>query len=426
MATYNMPVAFRLRGAVDAEALMAAIDDVVGRHESLRTVFIEVDGAVEQQVLAPASWFRGKPVEMIDEAGLPARLAEFARHVFDLSIEIPLRAELFAVDGGEYVLALVMHHIASDGWSLAPLARDVLTAYQARRHGGEPQWQPLPVQYIDYTLWQREILGEESDPDSVIAQQLSYWSGELRGLPDVLALPADRPRPPVASYVGGRVEVIISPETWAAIKQLGLRSQATPSMVLQSVLVVLLHRICGERDIAIGAPIAGRMDDALDDLVGFFVNTWVLRVPITEDREFGDILEIVREKALGAYSHQDVPFERLVEWINPTRSTAYHPLFQVALAFHNNVRAEVDLDGVTVDTIGLSTDTAKFDLDFDLEEAVEGDTGQAMVTGAVSYATDLFDHATVQRMVTWYHRILEAVVVDSSVVVGDIDLMDAA
>ena len=214
-------------------------------------------------------------------------------------------------------------------------------AYQARRQGQAPQWAPLAVQYVDYTLWQQEWLGAESDPDSVIAGQLRYWRQELADLPEVVSLPADRARPPVPSYRGDGVEVRIDPQLWAGVKALAAAHNATASMVLQAVMAVVLHRVGAGEDVVMGTPIAGRLDQALDDLVGFFVNTWVLRVGVNAAHRFSDVLEQVRQKALDAYSNQDVPFELLVEQLNPVRSTAHHPLFQVAMVFQNNVRPEV-------------------------------------------------------------------------------------
>jgi amino acid adenylation domain-containing protein len=318
----------------------------------------------------------------------------------------------------------VLHHIAFDGWSMAPMVRDVGEAYRARRQGRAPQWAPLPVQYVDYTLWQQEWLGAESDPDSVIAGQLRYWRQELADLPEVVSLPADRARPPVPSYRGDGVDLRIDPQLWAGVKAVAAAHNATASMVLQAVLAVLLHRVGVGEDVVLGAPIAGRLDEALDDLVGFFVNTWVLRVGVDSAHRFSDVLEQVRHKALDAYSNQEVPFELLVEQLNPVRSGGHHPLFQVALEFQNNVRSEVAIDGVSVEQLSLFTRTAKFDLDFDLGEVPTEDPAAPMAAGVVSYATDLFDRATIERLVTWFERVTEAVVADASVVVGEVSLLD--
>ena len=427
VATYNIPIALRIGGALDVEALGAALDDVIARHESLRTVFPDVDGVPLQQVVPTEAgmWRRGgAAVVSLPERDVAAALVELAGYRFDLSAEIPIRAQIYAVGPEQYVVGIVVHHIAFDGWSMAPVVRDVGEAYRARRVGRAPRWAPLAVQYVDYTLWQRELLGQESDPDSVIAGQLRYWRDELADLPEVVSLPADRARPPVPSYRGDAVDVRIDPQLWAGVKALAVGHNATVSMVLQAVMAVLLHRAGAGGDVVMGAPIAGRLDAALDDLVGFFVNTWVLRVAVTSRHRFSDVLARVRQKALDAYSNQDVPFERLVEKLNPVRSAAHHPLFQVSMVFQNNVRPEVVLDGVSVEQVAVSTHTAKFDLDFQLVEVPTDDPAAPMAAGVVSYATDLFDRATIERLVGWFGRVIEAVAADASVVVGEVSLLD--
>ena len=225
------------------------------------------------------------------------------------------------------------------------------------------------------------LVGVESDPDSVIAGQLAYWRQELAGLPEVVSLPTDRPRPPVPSYRGDGVECGIDPQFWAGVKALAAEHNATVSMVLQAVVAVLLHRAGVGEDVALGTPIAGRMDAALDELVGFFVNTWVLRVGVNSEQRFSEVLAQVRQKALDAYGNQDVPFERLVEQLNPARSTSHHPLFQVAMVFQNNVRPEVALEGAASRRLSTVTDTAKWDLDIDLREVPGRGCGAPCVLG---------------------------------------------
>ena len=428
VATYNMPTAFRISGALDVEALGAALDDVIARHESLRTIFPDIDGVPYQEVLPARAgmWRRGGgAVVSLPEQDVAGELMALAGRRFDLSAEIPIRAQIYSVGSEQHVVGIVLHHIAFDGWSLAPMVRDVGQAYRARRQGQVPQWAPLAAQYVDYTLWQRELLGAESDPDSVIAGQLRYWRQELADLPEVVSLPADRARPPVPSYRGDEVELRIDPPVWAGVKQVAAAHNATASMVLQAVLAVLLHRVGAGEDVVLGATIAGRLDEALDDLVGFFVNTWVLRVGVNSAHRFSEVLERVRQKALDAYSNQEVPFERLVEQLNPVRSTAHHPLFQVRMVFQNNVRPEaVAIDGVSVEQLAVFTRTAKFDLDIDLIEVPTEDPAAPIAAGAVSYATDLFDRVTIERLVTWFGRVIEAVVADASVVVGEVSLLD--
>ncbi|WP_165608489.1 condensation domain-containing protein, partial [Mycolicibacterium fortuitum] len=437
----NMPIAFRINGALDLGALESALDDVIARHESLRTVFPDIDGVPSQKVLPaqPGLWRRGGPaVVPVTEDDLVGELISLAGYTFDLAGEIPIRAQIYSVGPEQYVLGIVLHHIAFDGWSMAPMARDVGEAYRSRTLGQEPDWSPLPVQYADYTLWQQDWLGSETDPDSVLANQLAYWRRELADLPEIVSLPADRPRPPVPSYRGDAVDLRIDPESWAGLKAVAAAHNATVSMVLQAAMAVALHRAGVGEDIALGTPIAGRMDQALDELVGFFVNTWVLRVGVDPASRFSEVLDRVRQKALDAYANQDVPFELLVERLNPTRSTSHHPLFQVALAFQNNVRPEIQLDELDVEPVSADIRTARFDLEFDLRELSSGDAsalfdlhsvpaegrGELMAAGTVAYATDLYDRSSVERLVGWFGRVVEAVVADPTVVVGEVCLLD--
>ncbi|MCV7002815.1 amino acid adenylation domain-containing protein, partial [Mycolicibacterium alvei] len=434
-ATYNMPTAFRINGALDVEALASALDDVIARHESLRTVFPQVDGLAFQKVLPAEAglWRRSGPaVVRVPESDLADELMALAAYRFDLAAEIPIRIQIYELGPEQYVLGIVLHHIAFDGWSMAPMARDVGVAYRARLHGRGPDWAPLPVQYADYTLWQQDWLGSEFDPDSVIAAQLGYWRRELADLPEVVSPPGDRSRPAVPSYRGDAVEMSIAPPVWAGVKAVAAAHNATVSMVLQAAMAVVLQRAGVGEDVALGTPIAGRNDQALDELVGFFVNTWVLRVAVEPALRFSDVVERVRQKALDAYANQDVPFELLVERLNPTRSTSHHPLFQVALAFQNNVRPEIALEELSVEPLTADIRTARFDLEFDLRELHSGhasalfdlkatpgeNRGELMAAGTVAYATDLYDRSSIERLVGWFGRVLEVVVADSSVVVG--------
>ncbi|MET8573193.1 condensation domain-containing protein, partial [Streptomyces sp. NPDC004783] len=246
-AVYNMPVVLRLRGDLDREALRAALGDVVARHEALRTVFPETDGQARQMTLD--TWDVPLPVVDTDETALPELLRGAAGTGFDLAAELPLRATLFALTEREHVLSLVLHHIAGDGWSMAPLARDLGTAYAARREGRAPEWRPLPVQYADYALWQRELLGEEDDPGSLAHEQVEYWREALAGLPEELDLPTDRPRPARSSHAGGRVTVEWNAELHRAMADLARESSASVFMVVQAALAVLLSRLGAGEDV---------------------------------------------------------------------------------------------------------------------------------------------------------------------------------
>ncbi|WP_165608972.1 condensation domain-containing protein, partial [Mycolicibacterium fortuitum] len=394
--------------------------------------FPDIDGVPSQKVLPaqPGLWRRGGPavvkVAADQEDAVMRELVALAGYRFDLATEIPIRAQIYSVGPEQYVLGIVLHHIAFDGWSMAPMVKDVGVAYAARCAGQVPAWTPLPVQYADYSLWQREHLGDLEDSGSRIAEQLSYWRKELAGLPEVVSLPTDRPRPPAPSYRGDGVDLRIGPDTWAGIKAVAAEHNVTTSMVLQAVMSVVLHRAGVGEDIALGTPIAGRNDQALQELVGFFVNTWVLRVGLNSQQRFSDVLDQVRQKALDGYSNQDVPFELLVEQLNPTRSTSHHPLFQVALVFQNNVRPEVALEGAGIEPMSMVTRTAKFDLDVDIREVPDELSGAPMAAGVLTYATDLFDRSTIERLVGWFGKVVSAVVADSSVVVGEVGLLDDA
>ncbi|MFB7758246.1 condensation domain-containing protein, partial [Streptomyces sp. NPDC056121] len=401
-------MALRLTGAVDADALEAALGDVVARHESLRTVFPDVDGVPRQHVL-PAEQARPTlALQDTDPADLPQMLAAAANHGFDISSQTPLRAHLFRVAEDDAVLLLVLHHIAGDGWSLAPLARDVAAAYEARCKGGAPGWEELPVQYADYTLWQQELLGEEDDPQSLLSQQIAYWQGVLGGLPDELELPVTLSRPARATFRGATVPVHVDARVHERVAALAREHQASPFMVVQAAVAALLSRLGAGHDIPIGSPIAGRSDEALDELVGFFVNTLVLRNDTSGDPTFGELVARSKEVVLGAFGHQDLPFERLVEIVNPVRSTARHPLFQVMLAFQNNTVPRLELDGLTVTPHEATAPIAKFDLSFDLAEQFAADGTPAGIAGSLEYALDLFDQERAEQISTWLTRLLTA------------------
>ncbi|WP_329372864.1 non-ribosomal peptide synthase/polyketide synthase [Streptomyces sp. NBC_00669] len=424
-SVYNMPLAWRLSGPLDPAALEAALGDLVDRHETLRTVFPAVDGVPRQQVLAAGQARPGLSVTPADEKSLPRLLTSAAARGFDLAAEPPLRAEVFEVSADEHVLLLVMHHIAGDGWSLGPLAADLATAYAARHLGGEPQWAPLPVQYADYTLWQRELLGDAADPRSRFAEQLGYWKRQLADLPEQIRLPADRHRPATPSHSGGHLAIELDAELHAGLVRLGREHGASVYMVLQAALASLLDKLGAGDDIPVGSLIAGRTDQALDDLVGFFVNTLVLRTDTSGDPSFAELLVRVREGALGAYAHQDLPFEHVVEALNPARSPAHQPLFQVLLALQNVPRTEFALSGLAAEVVLVRTPTAMFDLGFHLLE--RGGTGGPAegIVGRVEYSTDLFDAATVEALVARWLRLLAAVVADPERPLSRIDVLTA-
>ncbi|WP_228822968.1 non-ribosomal peptide synthetase [Nocardia blacklockiae] len=418
-ATYNIALAVRLSGAFDAAACRAALGDVLARHESLRTIFVEDDGTPAQRVLDAARVEPPVTVTDVEAAVLDAAVTAAVRYGFELSTEIPLRADVIRVDERDCVLVVLIHHIAADGWSMTPLLRDLATAYTARLGGHAPEWEPLPVQYADYTLWQRDLLGSAHDPESVLYEQFEYWRRELDGVPEQLRLPTDRPRGRVADYRGDMVLFTIDAETRAAVERLAAREGATVSMVLQSALAVLLFKLGAGEDIPIGSPIAGRTDESLADLVGFFVNSWVLRARVDPASSFAELLAQLRGKALAAYENQDVPFELLVELLNPVRSAAHHPLFQVSLAFQNNTLPVLELPDVRIEPYPAFTATARFDLFFNITDAPAGREWDALV----EYATGLFDRPTVEAMADRFRRILRRIGSAPDTPVGAIDVL---
>ncbi|MEU9291564.1 amino acid adenylation domain-containing protein, partial [Streptomyces sp. NPDC048275] len=430
-ALYNIPVALRLKGALDRGALEAALIDVMERHEALRTVFV-ADEAGAYQVVEPverAAASTALAVEQVAEGRLEQVLRAVAERPFRLTAELPLRATLFQLSPDEHVLVLVVHHIAADGWSLAPLARDLATAYAARSHGATPGWTPLPVQYADYTLWQREVLGAEEDPESPISSQLDYWQRTLADLPAELDLPTDRPRPATPTHQGGSVTFDIPAELRERIETLARAHQASTFMVLQAALAVLLSRLGAGSDIPIGSPIAGRTDDAVEDLVGFFVNTLVLRTDLTGNPTFTELLTRVRETDLAAYAHQDIPFERLVEALNPERSPARHPLFQTALSWNDDeeqraLSAIAGLPGLEVSAEGAALGAAKFDLLFSFGEGETGATGG--YTGRIDYSADLFEEDSARVLAERLVRVLDALVAQPGRRVEETVLQDEA
>ncbi|MFF8919575.1 condensation domain-containing protein, partial [Streptomyces sp. NPDC015032] len=418
-ATYNIPAVLRLTGVLDTAALTRAVRDVVVRHESLRTLIVDdAEGVPYQRVVPADEVLLDVPVITVQAGGAAPAVEHEAACLFDLATDIPIRTSVIRCGPEDHVLVLVIHHIAGDGESLAPLARDLAAAYTARLAGRAPQWTPLAVQYADYTLWQQELLGEESDPGSALSAQTAYWRQELAGVPQPLQLPTDRTRPAAASYRGDTVEIAFEPELLTAADKLARERGATVSMVLQSALAVLLRQLGAGDDITIGSPIAGRTDEALTDLVGFFANTWVLRADLSGNPSFERVLERVRDKALAAYDNQDAPFERLVELLNPERSTAYQPYFQVMLAWQNITLPDFALPGLQVTPESASTGAARFDLFFNLAEM----PGQG-VRGVIEYATDLFDRPSVERLADRFVRALRQLVADPGRPASGIDIL---
>ncbi|WP_327141962.1 non-ribosomal peptide synthetase [Nocardia sp. NBC_01327] len=424
-AVDNVPLAVRLSGALDVEALRAAARDLVARHEVLRTIYPEVDGEGYQLVL-PLGDPRAVPhlsLEEVDPAAIAARVGEVAGAGFDITATPPIRLRLLRIGADDHVLVAVIHHIAGDGVSMGPLTRDLVTAYAQRARGGEPAWEPLAVQYADYTVWQRETLGSEDDPESPLAQQIAFWRENLADLPAELVLPFDRPRPPVASYRGGTFGFRIDGEIYAATTAFAESRTMTLFMVVHCALAVLLARLSGTRDIAIGTPVAGRGDAELDDLIGMFVNTLVLRSDIDPGLGFEELLRQVRAGDARAFGQTEVPFERLVDLLDPVRSQARNPLFQVMLAFQNMAPTRLELPGLSVAGADLQIPFAKFDLQLTMQETHDERGDATGLAAEFSYALDLFDEPTIAAFAQRFQLILAAVTADPGLAVGDIDML---
>jgi natural product biosynthesis luciferase-like monooxygenase protein len=418
---YNICTGLRLRGALDAAALRAALGQVVRRHEALRTTIREVDG-VPLQVIAP---FTGLdlPVEDLSalgeaerEAALGARHGEVAGHVFDLTAGPLFFARLLRLGRDEHVLLLCMHHIVSDGWSLKVMFRELWALYDAFRAGNEPPLSEPPVQYADWAVWQRSRGQRE-----VQARHLAYWKERLAGAPELMELPVDRPRPPVPSIRGAHAPVNVPAEVADRLRELARCQGATLYMVVLAAFKALLVRYGAGEDVVVGTPIAGRTRKAVENLVGLFINTLVLRTDLSGDPTFRELVERVRETVLGAYEHQDAPFERVIAELGPERSLSHGPLFQVLFQLDNagEVKASEGRE-LEVRQMVRDGDAAKLDLALGLDAHSRG------ITGGLQYSTDLFDRGTPERMLRHLKRVLEQVAADADVRLSELKLLGEA
>jgi amino acid adenylation domain-containing protein len=428
-ATYNIPLALRLHGELRVDALRVALHDLLTRHESLRTVFPTEDGAPYQRIVPSAEVSLDLPVVRVSRDAVDAELHRAAGHIFDVTVDVPVRCVLFEVTGDpapvpEHVLFVVVHHIACDGVSLRPLLTDLDRAYRARAAGARPAVEPLSVQYADYGLWQRRLLGDERDAASALAGHLDYWVDALAGMPEQLDLPYDRPRPVVASYRGDTVATVTGPVLHRGLLDLARRHNCTLFMVVQAAVAAVLSRCGTGHDLPIGTVVSGRGDVALDELVGFFVNTLVLRTDTSGDPSFVELLHRNRDLVLRAFAHQDVPFDLVVERCNPARSLGRHPLFQVLVALDYGFMNESEpLFGTDATLHSLNTETAKFDLSVDFDQRRDADGAPSGLGIVLEYATDLFDRDTVVALRDRIVRLLEAVVADPQRRIGEIDLL---
>ncbi|MFC4375076.1 amino acid adenylation domain-containing protein [Nocardia halotolerans] len=412
---YHLPIAVRLNGPVDTAALAAAIRDLVDRHEVLRTTYPSSTAA------GPGLRFHTADDVSIDTVAaqpdganghdIRAELRAFASLPFDLTRQLPLRARLFRCGADEHVLVLVVHHIAADGWSLAPLVTDLTTAYAARSRGRAPDTEPLAVQYADYTVWQQNRLGDRHDPESPAAGQLEHWTSTLAGAPDRLALPVDRPRLPGADGTrGAAVEFTIDAATARGVADTAQRYGATPYMVLCAAYLAWLHQLSGDTDIVIGTPVAGRNHPVVEPLIGMFVNTLPVRATVDPGAPFESLLARTRAATVAALDHADVPFDHIVEAVNPRRDDTRNPVFQAVFAYEDLPVSTLaaNLGEAQATVIDLELGTTHFDLTLTLRENAENSGYSAVFR----YATDLFDRATVSAFGADYARLLRTAVAD--------------
>ncbi|MFJ8942648.1 amino acid adenylation domain-containing protein [Streptomyces sp. NPDC102395] len=420
---HNIPVGLHLHGDLDRAALTAALTDVTDRHEALRTVFPHRDGVPHQHVLDPGT-VPSCTVTAVPAAEHRSLAREAATPSFDLAAEPPLRAHLFTDGAQDHYLLLVLHHIAGDGASLDVLLRDLAAAYTARILGADPDWPELPVQYPDYALWRHDVLGDPDNPHSEHSRQLDHRARALAGLPEEHTLPTDRPRPAVASHRGAVVTAEAHAVTHTRLAGLARDRRATVFMAVQAAFAALLTRLGAGTDLALGCPVDGRDDEALEHLVGLFVDTVVVRADTSGDPAFTDVLDRVRDAALDAHAHRDVPFDALVERLNPPRSPGRHPLFQLAVAGRRDTGGAPVLPGLRVRTEPVRTATAKFDLTLEVDE--RHDPGDGRPTGiglALEHAADLFDTATAQRLLDRLTVLLDAVAADPAAPIALHDLL---
>ncbi|HYW07096.1 MAG TPA: condensation domain-containing protein, partial [Longimicrobium sp.] len=419
-AAYNMPYALRLRGALDEAALERSLTEVVGRHEALRTRFPSVDGE-PAQVIDPAG---PVPLDIVElghlaeaerEAALRALATAEARRPFDLAAGPLLRGTLARLGPEEHAVLFTLHHVVSDGWSMGVLVREVSELYGAFSRGEPSPLPALPVQYADFAAWQRKWLVGE-----VLDEQLAWWRERLAGAPPLLEIPTDRPRPTRPSDRGGSVPFTLGEEATGALGALARREGATLFMTLLAGWQLLLARYSGQDDVSVGTPIAGRTRLETEGLIGFFVNTLVLRADLSGDPTFRELLGRVRETTLGAYQHQDIPFERLVEELAPERSLSHAPLFQAMFILQNNTWEALRLGSLDAEALPGGDETAKFDLTLGIAE-----TGDRLA-GALSYRADLFDAATAERMTEHLRVLLEVVAAEPDAPLAGVSLVSEA
>jgi Condensation domain len=406
-AIYNVSSGFRLTGPLGIDALERSLNEIIRRHEVLRTIFSTVDGQ-PVQVILPSLVI---PLPLINISDGSERDQEHeVRHLctkeaqrpFDLARGPLIRATLLRLDQQDHVLLLILHHIVSDGWSRGVLFRELSALYEAYSEGKASPLPALPAQYADFAIWQRQWMQGE-----LLEKHLAYWKTRLAGAPPVLNLPTDHPRPMMQTFRGAAEQVALPKELTDELRALSRRENATLFMTLLAVFKVLLHRSSGQSDIVVGTDVANRCRLDIEGLIGFFVNTSVLRTRLSGNPTFRELLHRVREVALGAYEHQDLPFEKLVEELRPARSLSHHPLFQVMLVLHNTPGADLQLPGLAIRPVQLPVENVVFDLSLQVWETAEG------LRCVLKYNTDLFEAATARRFLEDFEIVLRVIITRS-------------
>ncbi len=401
---FNLPLSIRINGALNVEALQQTLNEIISRHETLRTTFASVDEE-PVQVISPTASLRLRIVDLghlpEDEREAEAQrlVGEESRLPFDLAAGPLLRASLMRLSDQEHVLIMTMHHIISDGWSGGVLFREMGTLYDALAAGKPSPLAELPIQYADYAVWQRAWLAGE-----VLERQLAYWRERLAGAPAVLELPTDRPRPVVQSVRGAHHSTVLSPRVGQALRALSLREGATLFMTMLAAFQTLLRHYSGQEDIVLGSDVAGRAQAETEGLIGLFANHLVLRADLSGDPTFRELLARVRAVALEAYANQDIPFEKLVEALRPKRSLSYTPIFQVLFTLQNKSEQLQQPAGLTLSPVTIHSGTAKYDLTMFIDE-----TEQSLI-GTMEYSADLFDASTITRMASHFETLLGGIV----------------
>ncbi|HBO4290627.1 TPA: non-ribosomal peptide synthetase, partial [Pseudomonas aeruginosa] len=414
-AAYHIPSALRLRGRLDVDALQRSFDSLVARHETLRTRFRLEGGRSYQQVQPAVSVSIER--EQFGEEGLIERIQAIVVQPFDLERGPLLRVNLLQLAEDDHVLVLVQHHIVSDGWSMQVMVEELVQLYAGYSQGLDVVLPALPIQYADYALWQRSWMeaGEKE-------RQLAYWTGLLGGEQPVLELPFDRPRPARQSHRGAQLGFELSRELVEAVRALAQREGASSFMLLLASFQALLYRYSGQADIRVGVPIANRNRVETERLIGFFVNTQVLKADLDGRMGFDELLAQARQRALEAQAHQDLPFEQLVEALQPERNASHNPLFQVLFNHQSEIRSvtpEVQLEDLRLEGLAWDGQTAQFDLTLDIQEDENG------IWASFDYATDLFDASTVERLAGHWRNLLRGIVANPRQRLGELPLLDA-